>query len=349
MAGERIWFESRDVRLVPSAEAFASAFLVPALHHQLPLRVHAPLSEVWQDSVARMCPILHEWWGYPERADVAGGGKAVLPEKQTALAQCFSGGADSFYSLLRGRHRCQYLVYVHGYDIALADGHRMRRIRASLDAVAEALGRRVIVVSTNLRRHPFYRSMPWDHANGGALAAIGHLLSGVIGGLVIPSSYAYDDHGPCGSHFLTDALWSSENLEIIHDEARLYRLQKLKEIDDEPLVRKHLRVCWENRATSGNCSRCDKCVRTMILLLARKRLQHFPVFDRSTPLPLILDRMEPALPSLRRRYLELLEEDLPADVVAGIHRLLARENPPRFNRARRMLRRLKLHLSRFLP
>ena len=40
-----------------------------------------------------------------------------------------------------------------------------------------------------------------------------------------------------------------------------------------PLVRDHIRVCWENRAATGNCGECEKCVRTMVYveLLGRGR------------------------------------------------------------------------------
>ena len=44
-------------------------------------------------------------------------------------------------------------------------------------------------------------------------------------------------------------------------------------------ARAHLRVCWENRSLLGNCSHCDKCLCTMVLLDACGALDSFPVFD----------------------------------------------------------------------
>ena len=45
-----------------------------------------------------------------------------------------------------------------------------------LRAVAAETGRRGVVITTNLRRHPLLKATPWLRAFGGPLAAVGHLL-----------------------------------------------------------------------------------------------------------------------------------------------------------------------------
>lgn len=88
-----------------------------------------------------------------------------------------------------------------------------------------------------------------------------------VDSLVIPSSYAYEDATPWGSHWDTDPLWSSpDKIRIIHDDASVNRRDKIIQLAAEPLVQRHLRVCWRNLAPTGNCSRCEKCLRTMTTL-----------------------------------------------------------------------------------
>jgi hypothetical protein len=135
-------------------------------------------------------------------------------------------------------------------------------------------------------------------------------------------------------------------LRVLHDDATLYRLEKMSRIDTEPLVQQHLRVCWENRAVAGNCSQCDKCVRTMIVLHLRGQLEKFSVFDRQTPLPKILDQMEPVSATVHRLYQELLNQGLPGEIESSVHRLLRRDRAPRITRLRRKFRQAELVLAR---
>ncbi|MHB1035728.1 MAG: hypothetical protein ACYC35_12990 [Pirellulales bacterium] len=344
--GDPVWFESADVALRPSPEAFASSFFGSAIHRRRPLYFRGPLSAAWRENVAKMLGLWHEWWDYPETFPIESQADAAAGQRHPDSVQAFSGGCDSFYTLLRKNHPTRYLVFVHGFDISYRDRYRMRKYRDSFHEVCRATGKIPIVIRTNLRRHPLFAAAPWERTHGGALAAIGHLLSDVAGQLVIASSYTYDDPHPCGSHWRTDPLWSSDRLEVFHDDATLYRLNKLKTMDAEPLVQRSLRVCWQNKATFGNCSRCDKCVRTMIVLAMRGQLQNYPVFDRHTPLADILDSMDPVSKDVYRRYEELIAEGMPPDLEAAARRLLARQRPARFSSVRHTIRKARLVLAR---
>ena len=342
VCGHPVWFESANAVLRPSVEAFGSSFLVPALHARRPLRFNGPLSRLWRENVAKLVCIFHRWWDYPETLAIESEGQAVPADKKPDGAECFSGGADSFYSLLRMNHATRYLVFVHGFDMSYRDGYRMRKYRPALEEICRATGRIPIVIRTNLRKHPFFSQVMWENSHGGALAAIGHLLADSAGRIVIASSCTYDELEPWGSHWETDPLWAAENLEIVHDDATLYRLNKLKTMAEEPLVQQHLRVCFKNLAAHGNCSRCDKCVRTMLVLHRRRQLQNYPVFDRRTPLTAILDSMDPVPENMHYRYEELIRDGMPAEIEAAVRRLLARQRPPRYSRLRRTVRKVKL-------
>lgn len=325
--GFPVHFESEDLSLRPSPEAFAGAFLVPALVLRSHLCVDLPLDPVWLSHVQALMEILNEWWDYPSveiRGPVAPAGPGV-PRGKTAL--CFSGGVDSFHSLLRGEFKTDFLVFAHGYDMALSDKPRMAAWERSLRAVAAATGTRAVVVRTDLRKHPVFRAAPWVRSHGGALAALGHLLPGV-GRLVVSASYPFFFRRAWGSHWRTDPLWSSGFLQVAHTGADLWRAEKLRNIAREPLVQEHLRVCWENRTPAGNCSRCEKCLRTMLILADCGQLDHFKVFDRSDSIARRLDALPSIDADLIPVYRGMLERGLTFNLSRAVRSLISRSLHP---------------------
>ncbi|MGH9766409.1 MAG: hypothetical protein ACREAB_03165, partial [Blastocatellia bacterium] len=86
--GEPLWFESADVALSLSPEAFASAMLIPAIAHGETLTLEEPVSSIWRSNVRQALSTFNQWWGYPE----------ILPEpihyppekmRATQTALCF--------------------------------------------------------------------------------------------------------------------------------------------------------------------------------------------------------------------------------------------------------------------
>jgi len=272
--GRTLWYESTDVLLRPAPEGFGSALLPPTLHRGRRLRIDGPVDATWLGNVERLLPIYHRWWGYPEKAPVAETVVEEEPSRTATTAICFTGGVDSFHTLLEYGEPIDRLVFVHGFDVPLADTVRADAFERSLQDVAAAVGARAIVVRTNHRLHPASgRSILWEWVHGGALAGVGHFLSNDVGTLVLSSTYTRKGARPWGSHFETDPLWSSSRLEVAHFGADHGRSAKLEAIASHPLVRRHLRVCWENRAPAGNCSRCGKCIVTRLALSERGALE----------------------------------------------------------------------------
>jgi hypothetical protein len=323
-AGDPVWFESGDASLAPVPEAFLGPFLLPALDRHSSLASDAELDPVWLDGVRRLTAIYAGWWGYPNECPVNGAVARVAGEPQGVTGACFTGGLDSFYTLLTGRDRIDALVFAHGYDIALEDTLRMAAFERSMREVAERMGKRAIVLRTNLREHPVFSESNWDRTHGAALAAMGHLLTGTLRALVVPSSYRLDRLIPWGSHPDTDSLWSTSRLAIVHDDHSVGREDKVARIVHEPIVWEHLRVCWEKRAPSGNCSSCVKCVRTMVAIDVHGRLGDFQVFNRGTSLERRLDDL-PALPEhLIVSFSGLLRLPLAPPIRRSVERLIQR-------------------------
>jgi len=338
--GESLWFESTGGALAERPEAFASAMLFASLRRRRALSLQQPVDKEWLKGVEQLQSIWSEWWDYPRlqprAAECMPGGDSPAAGK----ALCFTGGVDSFYSLLKGGHDITHLMFVEGYDVGVAETDRLQQIRKSLCDVAKANGTELIVLSTNLRKHPAFAKARWPHAHGSALAAAGYLISDKVGELIIPSSYLHQLHHPWGSSSHTDHLWSTPFLKVTHDDASIYRFDKIRAIASEPLAQEHLRVCYQRRVDGLNCSACEKCVRTMIALDAVGMLRRFETFDRDVPLWKRIDGIPRIKTNLFTLYENLLERNHSSDQVAqAIERLLLRsKEPPRTRPWRRVLR-----------
>ena len=326
--GAEVWFESDDVALRPSVEAFVAACLIPSAARGSRLDATGAIDAAFAESLPKVLDITHRWWGYDRvlpRVDTT----RVDPDPQRPAAGrtalCFGGGVDSFYTLLASGRRVDDLVFVHGFDMPLTDVARAAAVEQNLREIAGVLGARAIVMRTNLRTVPAFRVASWDRTHGGALAAIGHLLADESATMLISASFYHGGWRPWGSSWQLDPLWSGNGLTIEHVGGELSRGDKLRVLRDEPLVRRFLRVCWANRPDQLNCSRCEKCIRNQVLLAGLGVLEHFRTFEppetlaaRIGQVPRIRD------PLVFERYERALAMGLRPDVAAAVRALLAR-------------------------
>lgn len=321
--GQPLWFESDEVELSPQPEAFASALLVASIHRNRPITIDAPVSSTWAENVERLTGVWSSWWGY-RVPQIDFNRRADETSRKASTALAFTAGVDSFYSLLFGPQP-ELLVSVHGFDVALADAYRMARFESSTRAVASELGMQAVVVRTNLREH---RAMGprrlWERAHGGGVAAIGHLLGGSAGSFVISSTYASYNERPWGSSGVTDPLFSSDRVSITQFGGDRTRDGKMSAIAEHPLVQKHLRVCWENRAKAGNCSRCGKCLAAMLILAEVQLLDKFTVFDGMNVLAARVDELPHLKNNINIVQRIVNRGQLPRDIDAALRRLIVR-------------------------
>ena len=158
VAGTQVSFSSPDAELRPAAEAFAGAMWLPALHGGVELVLAAPADKTWQTNLIWAAALARSWWGFgSSRLRTAGARPTSPPADATVL--CFTGGVDSFYSLLGGSPRPDAVVFAHGFDIGLGDEDRWRHAERGMRAVAAALGMQAIVIRSDLRSHPGFASI----------------------------------------------------------------------------------------------------------------------------------------------------------------------------------------------
>ena len=244
--------------------------------------------------------IWHSWNDRYRPVAVSASSRRVTTDRPAAAACFFSGGVDSFYTLVSVASRypagdpraITHLVLCHGFDIPLADHERFERTRRSAEQVAAESGQHLVPCVTNVRE--FTRGIDWLlFAFGPCLAGVGLALQSLVGTVYISSGRAYHQLKPEGSHPLVDPLWSTESLDVIHAGAEALRGDKTTAIAHSPLVRRHLRVCWQN-TSDFNCCRCEKCIRTMLELELQGVLAETSTFGESlTPEAISAIKVEP--------------------------------------------------------
>lgn len=267
-----ISYTSVELSLDRAADAFLAASLIPAMRAGEPILGTDPVSPLLLASVDRIEDVIGSWrqrfpsYDVYQRVpvDAPARSSAPLPANR-AVAAFFTGGVDSFYTVLRHRDEVDALVYVRGFDVALDAGELDALVLEGVRSAAGELGVPLVVVSTDLRAFSNQFSR-WDHYHGAALASVAHLLAAHFSMVLIPATQTYAHLAPLGSHPLLDPLWSSEDVELVHDGCEASRLDKLELIAAEPAARHWLRVCWENRGGLYNCGRCEKCLRTMVAM-----------------------------------------------------------------------------------
>ena len=90
-------------------------------------------------------------------------------------------------------------------------------------------------------------------------------LSNEYSDFYFPSSQEVEINSIWGSSLYLDKYYSSENLNIVNEDS-IGRNDKLKYIikKNKNIVFKYLKVCWKNPNQEYNCSKCEKCLRTII-------------------------------------------------------------------------------------
>lgn len=281
-AEKELWFRVRGAPLRPAPEAFLAAALLPAMSRGWPLAVADPLSERLRATHAALQRVYRAFEPHLalvplEAAGRAGGARAA------GVGLFFSGGVDGFHGLVSRQAEVTQLILVHGLDYPLEDRALGAQVGARIEAVARAVGKALVQVETNFHAvvAPFAVSRtrtPMQATLGAALGGIAALLAGAVGRVYVPSSASAATLTPFGSHPLVDPLWSTEEVEVVHDGLDVNRYEKAVAIAGFAPAYAALRPCGTNAGGAYNCGRCQKCAATMLMLAAAGGLERFTVF-----------------------------------------------------------------------
>lgn len=277
---KQVFFTSQDISLSPCSEVLLPVTIPFCMAGGLDLRVDDAVSEKFLLAMNTVMDIYHSWepgW-HPVRLI----GTRTVKQKSgrgKRVGCFFSGGVDSWYTLLKNQDEITDLIFIHGYDIRLDDELLLNKTSQVIHTVAEDLGKGVIEIKTNLRSLTDV-NVPFLMLYGPALFSVGHLLWKDFHKLYVAATNTYADLLPVGSHPLLDPLFSTEGLEIIHDGCEADRIAKVELLSRHEIVMETLRVCWRNPYGPYNCGKCEKCLRTMIQLEAVGGLEKCQTFNR---------------------------------------------------------------------
>ena len=279
---ESCWFEfpeSCAPALTCSADPWIVCLLPLAATLGQPLRLCAPVDPVLAANVPRVLETWVRW--YRERFPHLRAVPVEAPPPQPARtlpepregAGLFSGGVDSFFMALRdaalardgGTPRIDRLLCVHGFDIPLSATQEFEKLRARLAPAAEAMGKELIPVATNLRETRFREARWGNLSHGGALAGAGLALGPRFRSLHIAASHAYRPFHEWGSHPETDPLLSTSATRIVHEGAGVLRSRKMEYVAGFDHAMHALHICYAI-STADNCCDCRKCYLAMLTL-----------------------------------------------------------------------------------
>lgn len=278
---DRIWYKTTGtIRM--NSDVFLVSTLIPAMKLGEDLHVAGGISNKLYNNIPQIQDILSTWYPELKRIKVmvnATTEDAVIMNMDKKVACFFSGGVDSFYTLLKHNTEITTLIYIRGFDVNLHEIDYMDMMSAQLRKIADQLCKELIEVETNI--HVFGdQYVDWSHQyHGSALGSIANLLSDQISKVYIPSSYTYKNVFPWGTHPLLDRLWATDGIEIIHDGCEASRVSKVQAIISNQFAMNHLRVCIDRTKGLYNCGECEKCIRTMISLYALGALSKCKTFS----------------------------------------------------------------------
>jgi len=192
----------------------------------------------------------------------------------------FSGGVDSLATYIRHRTENPVLVFVHGADIEFTNQEVWNIVVETSQEFADQTGSKLRTIQTNFRSilHELMLAIYYDKKihtywfggvmHGLALLGLCAPLTYIdkIGKLYLASTYTKEFPEPWGSHPDIDNNVKWTGTTAIHDGYELSRQEKLIAIADYIKASKHkfvIRCCWEAEK-NANCSRCEKCSRTIL-------------------------------------------------------------------------------------
>ena len=332
-SAEEVYFETEDAfsdGLACNPNAFLVGCIIPAMHFgENRIAIDAEICPELREGLLNVMHVLLHWY-YPKerrpvRIDALAKKSDLPPSGRSGLHEgfFFSGGIDSF-ALLRANR----LGFNPGHPRWIKDGFLVygleqdvpeifEFVKSSLADAASKIGINLIPVYTNLYLN--YRKEDatdgfrfWiDEFGGAALAAVAHAFSSRLRGISIAGNCDPSHLGPWGTHPLIDPNFSCCELRVRHECVALSRLQKTGLIADWAPALEHLRVCNQYKryaSDSLNCGKCEKCIRTMLELLAFNALEKTPAFPTTDVSPELVARyVKIRNPFVLSFYMELLD------------------------------------------
>jgi len=284
---ERMYFSTsieNKKALCTDATPFLATVLLPCMKTKENILIKGSVSLQFLENTKNLMRLVQSWnVGLTEITITAEEIKKDTGQPD-AVACFFSAGVDSFYTYLKNKNTITDFILVHGFDIPLQNEKFFQEVATTVEQIATETKVNALIVKTNVA-DIIENKLVWDFAHGGALAAVGLFLRKNLKTLYISGAVRHDELFPYGTHPDMDKFWSTETLTVVHEGAEYNRLDKIINIiAKSPLALQYLRVCTQNINGHYNCSRCFKCLTTMIYLVCANALDKAKTFDKKIDL-----------------------------------------------------------------
>jgi hypothetical protein len=292
---EEVYFETPE-EFADDLSCHPHPFLVgsvmPAMRHgERRIFVDGAICPELREGLTTAMEVVRGWYrldGEAPRIEAENAFSVLSPGKPHREAVFFTGGIDSLTALRLNRLRYPppHPGWIEDALIVLGlgdfyDEERVLELGSNIAADARLT---ILPVRTNLR-HVVDDWVFWvDHFEGAVLASVAHALARRLSTVNIASTYDIPRLHPHASHPLLDPCYGSSDLRIRHIDFRLSRFEKVKVLADWEAGLQNLRPCvrpWLTPPGALNCGQCEKCVRTMLALLAAGKLHKTQVFPRN--------------------------------------------------------------------
>lgn len=264
------------------ASPFLAAVLLPCMKTRENIYVDGSVSTKLLENTNEIMALVRKWDVGLYKIKVRCRKTVEDTEKPNAVGSFFTAGVDSFYTYIKhktSKNKITHLIMAHGFDIPLQNKSFFEEVKKTVEKVAKDEGVIAITLETNIGAIVEQR-LVWDFSHGGALAAVALFLRRGFKQIFIPGAVKNSQLFPYGTHPDLDKLWSTKTLQVRNDGGEYDRIEKItKAIYKSPLALKYLRVCTQNIKGKYNCSRCYKCLITMIYLVCADSLRKSKTFD----------------------------------------------------------------------
>jgi hypothetical protein len=283
--------------------AFLIGAILPAIKRgEQRIAIDAPICPDLRNGTMIALEWLREWSLLDHSIRIEVGTQVRYPQaRQPRAASFLSGGVDSLAILRANRlhfpldHPGAFkdCLFVHGFDIGGLNrsGLELAAYEMALNAastMAQDAGVTLIPVYTNVRH--LYDDVPfWIYQfHPAALASVAHAFSQRLTAVSVASSFCLSNLALGATHPLIEPNYSSMNLRIRHEGILYSRLDKVRLLSDWQVALENLRVCTQNPPGMLNCGKCEKCLRTMLELLALNSLEKATAFPSQDVSPEML-------------------------------------------------------------
>jgi len=286
---KELWFafpEQYEPWVSDRSEAFLIGIIKPAMVFNEPLVVRGIISPSLAYNMEEYKRINHNW--FPNQLsliDITYNNIQLpsLVSTPSAVSGTFSGGVDSFFTLWshlpenqpEKAFQISHIIYIQGVDTPYGQLEVLQFFKHRYSELAKRLNIQLITTRTNAKdfSNPWFS---WLYMYGAAVIGTPMALQNLLKIHYVASGMAYPHDYGSGCTPLTDHLLSTETTQIIYHGGSNTKIEKIDQLGNWLEAQNLLRVC----VSPNNCSRCEKCLRTITMLKVSGHLHKFNVFKQ---------------------------------------------------------------------